>query len=118
MARAKSLTTASFTPLKPAQIRALPARLLTWYDRHRRVLQADRAMAHGDERFAGNLEVALAHGHARFLVHAADVFRHLVVAVIDHRLMQGAKARGAIGRGVFDVQRLHDIEHFANELRV
>ena len=38
MARAKSLTTASFTPLKPAQIRALPARLLTWYDRHRRVL--------------------------------------------------------------------------------
>ena len=80
-------------------------------DRHGRVLQSDDAVHQGQQRLARDLEIAVRHGDGRFFVHASDVFRHLVAAVVDQRLMQRAETRGAIRRHVFDVERLDDIDH-------
>jgi len=44
-------------------------------DRHGRVLQADRAMDQRHDRFAGRLEVAVAHRDAGFFVRAGEEFR-------------------------------------------
>ena len=80
-------------------------------DRHGGVLQADHAVDQGHQRFAGRLKVAVAHGDAGFLVHAGEEFRHRVLAVIDQQLVQSAVARGRIGRDIFDVERLDDVDH-------
>ena len=80
-------------------------------DGHGGVLQAHCPMDHGDQRLAGDLEIAMGDAHARFLVHAADIFGGLVVPVIDHGLMQGAEARGAVRGRIFDVERLDDVQH-------
>ena len=80
-------------------------------DRHGGVLQADRAVDQRHDRFAGRLEVAMAHGNAGFLVRAGEEFRHRVLAVIDQRLVETAVARGRIGRQIFDVERLDDVDH-------
>jgi hypothetical protein len=65
-------------------------------DRHRGVLQADGAVAQRDQRLAGDLEVAVRHADRRFLVRAGEVFRHLVAAVVDQRLVDGAEAGGTV----------------------
>ena len=80
-------------------------------DGHAGVLQADGAVAQRQQRLAGDLEVAVRHGHRRFLVHAGEELGHAVAAVIDQRLMDGAKTRGAVGGQVFDVERLDHIDH-------
>ena len=80
-------------------------------DRHRRVLQADGAVAQREERLARDLEVAVRHGDRRFLVHAGEEFRHAVAAVVDQRFVQGTIARSAIRRHVLDVERLDDVDH-------
>jgi hypothetical protein len=51
-------------------------------DRHRRVLQADRAVTGHRNRRACDLGVALTDMHSDVLVHASDNFR-LIVAVIE-----------------------------------
>jgi len=56
------------------------------------MLQADRAMAKRHQRLAGDLEIAVRHADRGFLVRASEKFRHLVAAVIDQRLVDGAEA--------------------------
>jgi hypothetical protein len=78
--------------------------------RHRRVLQADDAVAAHRHRLAFDFGVALRHMHADILVHASDDFR-LVVAVIDDRFVQAAIARRAIDREILDAQRVEYVGH-------
>ncbi len=80
-------------------------------DRHGGVLQADDAVDQRHQRLAGRLEVAVAHTDAGFLVHAGEEFRHRVLAVVDQRFMDAAIARRRIGRQIFDVERLDDVDH-------
>ena len=79
--------------------------------RHGRMLQADGAVHQRHLRLAGGLEVAVAHRHRRLLVHAGDELRHLVVAVVDHRLVQRAEARCRVRIAVVDLQALDDVDH-------
>ena len=80
-------------------------------DRHRGVLQADRAVAERQQRLAGDLEVAVRHADRGFLMRAGEELRHLVAAVVDQRLVDAAEARSAVRRQIFDVERLDDIDH-------
>ncbi len=80
-------------------------------DRHRRVLQPHRAVAQRHQRFAGDLEVAMAHGDRGFLVHAGEELRHLVAAVVDERFVDAAVARSTVRRAVLDVEGLEDVDH-------
>ena len=80
-------------------------------DRHAGVLQADGAMDQRQQRLAGDLEVAVRHADGGFLVRAGEELRHLVAAVVDQRLVDAAVARGAVGRQIFDVERLDDVDH-------
>ena len=48
---------------------------------------------------------------ADFLMRHGEELRHLVVAVVDQRLVDAAEARGAVRRQVFDVERLDDVDH-------
>jgi len=86
-------------------------------DRHRSVLQADGAVAQGQERLAGGLEVAVRHRDRRFLVHAGQEFGFLVAAVIDQRLVQAAEARRRVRRQIFEIERLDDIDHEVRAVR-
>ena len=80
-------------------------------DAHGGVLQADGAVAQRHQRLAGDLEVAVRHADRGFLVRAGEVFRHLVAAVVDQRLVDGAEAGGAVRGAVFDVERLDHVDH-------
>ena len=80
-------------------------------DRHRRVLRADRAVAQRHHRLAGDLEVAVPHGDADFLMRHGEELRHLVLAVVDQRFMQAAEARGAVRRQILDVERSDHVDH-------
>ena len=44
-------------------------------------------------------------------MRAGEELRHLVVAVVDQRLVDAAEARSAVRRQIFDVERLDDIDH-------
>ncbi len=80
-------------------------------DRHRRVLQADRAVGEDRHRLPFHLEVAVGHGHRRLFMAAGDELRHRVAAVVDDRLVNAAEARAGIRRDVLEVQRLEDVDH-------
>ena len=74
-------------------------------------MQADRAVAQREQRLARGFEVAMRHSDGGLFVQAGQKLGHFVAAVVDQRLMQGAKAGGAIGGQVLDVERLDDIDH-------
>ncbi len=80
-------------------------------DRHGGVLQTDGAMDERQQRLARHLEIAVPHGHCGFLMHAGEEFRHLVLTVVDQRLVDGAIARGGIGGQILDVERLDHVDH-------
>ena len=80
-------------------------------DGHRCMLQADRAVTERHQRLAGDLEVAVRHGDRGFLVRAGEKFRHLVAAVVDQRLVDGAEARSRVRRQIFDIEGLDDVDH-------
>ena len=80
-------------------------------DRHRRVLQADRAVGHHHHRLALDLGVAVGHGHRRLLVAARQQLRRAVPAVVEDRLVKRPKGRARIGGNVVDVQRLDHVDH-------
>jgi hypothetical protein len=68
-------------------------------------------MAQRHQRFAGHLEIAVRHGDRGFLVRAGEKFRHLVAAVIDQRLVDGAEAGSRVRRQIFDIEGLDDVDH-------
>ena len=74
-------------------------------DRHRRMLQADRAVRKHAERLAFDLGVAVRHRDRGFFVAAGDELRLLVAAVVDDRFLQPAEAGAGIRADVFKVQR-------------
>ncbi len=78
---------------------------------HRRVLQADDAVADHGHRLALDLGVAVAHRHRDLLVRAGENFRLDVAAVVDDGLVQAAEARGAVHREIVDIQRLEHVDH-------
>ena len=80
-------------------------------DRHRRVLDADRAVAQHRHRLAFGLEVAVRHRHRGLFVAAGDELRRRVAAVVDDRLVDAAEARSRVGRDIFEVERLDDVDH-------
>jgi hypothetical protein len=80
-------------------------------DRHRRVLDADGAVAEHGHRLAFDLEVAVRHRHRRLFVQAGEELRHRVVAVVDDRLVDAAEARAGIRRHVLEVQRAQHVDH-------
>ena len=79
--------------------------------RHRGMLQTDRAVAQHRQRHAFHLGVAMRHRRGDFFMHASDHFGLGVAAVIDQRFVQAAIARGRRHGDVFEIQRLHDIDH-------
>ena len=81
-------------------------------DRHRGVLQADRAMAGHGHRPALDFCVALRHGYRDLLVRAGEDLRP-IAGVVDDRFVQPAEARSAIHGQKVDRQR---IEHFRHEI--
>ena len=80
-------------------------------DVHGGVHQPDRAVAQRHQRLVGDLVIAVGDADAGFLMGAGEEFRHRVLAVVDQRLMDAAIARCRIGRQVFDVERLDDVDH-------
>jgi len=70
---------------------------------HRGMLQADGAVAQSGGRFAGDLEIAMAHRDRGFLMHAGDEFRLLVAAVIDDRFMDAAAGGGRVREHEIDL---------------
>ena len=80
-------------------------------DRHRRVLQADRAVRHDGQRLAFDLEVAVGHRHRRLFVAARDELGLLVTAVVDDRFVEAAEARTWIRADVVEPERLDDVDH-------
>ena len=80
-------------------------------DIHGGVHQPDRAVDQRHQRLVGDLVIAVGDADAAFLMGAGEEFRHRVLAVVDQRLVDGAIARCRIGRQVFDVERLDDVDH-------
>ena len=80
-------------------------------DCHRRVLQTDVAMHQREHRLAFNLREAVRHRDRRFLVAARQQLRHLVIAVVDDRLVQPLEARSRIARGVLEAEALDHVDH-------
>ena len=80
-------------------------------DVHGRVHQTDGAVAQGHQRLVGDLVVAVGDADAGLLVGAGEELRHRVLAVVDQRLVDGAIARSGVGRQVFDVEGLDDVDH-------
>ena len=80
-------------------------------DRHRGMLQTDRAVHAGEQRLVLDLGVAVRDRDRGFLVRGGELFRRDVVAVVDDGFVQALEARGA-GRGeIFEAQALEHIEH-------
>ncbi len=80
-------------------------------DGHRGVLQTDGAVRHDRHGFALDLGVSVGHRYRRLFVAAGEQFRTLVPAIVDDRLVQGAKARTGIGGDVFEPEGLDDVHH-------
>ena len=78
---------------------------------HGRVLQADRAVGHHQQRLAFDLEVPVRHRHRRFFVAAGEELRLRIVGVVDDRLLQTAEARPGVGADIFEAERLDDVDH-------
>ena len=60
-------------------------------DSHGGMLQADRPVTCGSQRFACRLGKAVTHGHCGFLMQAGNEFRISVSAVVDNGFMQAAE---------------------------
>src|SRR6516164_2387440 len=80
-------------------------------NRHRRVLETNRAMDQRHDGLAGRLKIAVTHGDGGFLVRAGEEFRHRVLAVIDQGFVDPAVTRGRVGWQIFDLDRLDDVDH-------
>ena len=80
-------------------------------DGHRGMLQADDAMYHRGQRLAGDLGVAMRHGHRSFFMHAGDELWLGVHAVIDDRFLQAAEGRTGAGCDIVDVERPEAVDH-------
>ena len=80
-------------------------------ERHRRVLQPDRAVDQVDQRLACDLGVAVRHRHRLLLMGAGEELGGLVLAVIDDRFLDGAEARPGIGGEIVEAQALEAIDH-------
>ena len=80
-------------------------------DRHRGVLQADRAVAQHGHRLTLGLEVGVRHRDRRLLVQAGDELRLRVVAVVDDRFVDTAEARARVRGDVLEVERLEHVDH-------
>ena len=61
-------------------------------DRHRRVLQTDRAVDHDGHRLAFGLEVAMGHRDRRLLVAAGEELRRPIAAVVDDATRGGRES--------------------------
>ena len=75
------------------------------------MLQTDGAVAQRQQRLAGDFEVAMRHRHCGFFMHAGQILRHGVAAIVDQRLMDGTKTRRAVRRQILDAERLNHIHH-------
>ena len=80
-------------------------------NRHAGVLQPDHIVADGDHRFVFRLGIAVRDRHRNFLVMTEDHFRLVIAAVVDDRIVNTAKGRAGIEGGIFDIERLHQIDH-------
>ena len=65
-------------------------------NRHRRMLETDRTVRQRHQRLAGDLEIAMRHGNADFLVIDGKEFGLLVVTIIDQRLVKAAETRSRV----------------------
>ncbi len=75
------------------------------------MLNADRAVTRDRKRLAGNLEVAVTHGHGLLFVQASQKLGLVVAAVVDDRLVQPAEARPRVRRDIVDVEALDHVDH-------
>ena len=80
-------------------------------NRHGGVLQSHGAVEQRHHRAAFNLVITVRHGDGRLFVAAGQKLRHLIVAVIDERLVQRFKSRARVGAEVVDLERLDDVDH-------
>ena len=80
-------------------------------DGHGCVLQPDVAVNQRHHRLALDLGVAVGHGDRRLFVTARQELGHLVVAIINERLVQRFVSGAWIGGQIFDVERLDHIHH-------
>ena len=80
-------------------------------DVHGGVHQPDRAVDQRHQRLVGDLVIAVGDADAAFLMGAGEEFRRRVLAVVDQQLVDGAIARCRVGRQVFDVERLDNVDH-------
>jgi hypothetical protein len=64
-----------------------------------------------DDRFAGDLRVAVRHRDGLLLVHARQQLGPFVAAVVQQRFVQAAEARARVHRYVIDVETLDDVDH-------
>src|SRR5262245_30055362 len=80
-------------------------------DRHRRVLQSNRAMGKHTERFTFDFRIAVRHSDRGLLVTASDELGLLVASIVDDGFVQRAKAGPRVGADVLDVERAKYIYH-------
>ena len=80
-------------------------------DRHRGVLQADRAVEQRHHGLALDLGVAVRHGHGRFLVQTREEFGHPVAAVVDDRLLKSFETQAGVGGAVLEIERAEHVHH-------
>ncbi len=78
---------------------------------HRCMLAPHRAMGGGQRRLALDLGVAVGHGHRGLFVHAGDVLRRFIAAVVEDRLVDLRETRARHGDQVLEAQRLENVHH-------
>ena len=80
-------------------------------NRHRGVLQADRAVCVNRHGFAFNLEVTVCHCNGSLFMKAGQKLRVAVHSIINGGFMQTAVTGARIGGDIFEPEGFDHIEH-------